>query len=192
VQICLFRACLDAWKSISVSISACAFNISSIWYRISSIEPQSISWRMCILNCLLPYGFSDRHSLVEESPPPRKKIHEELIGKPLISRIFEVSRWCMRSLYCFRGFFVHDLHFTVFACFFVTVFFPHDSQHANQFSEEKKICDTSDINLLTRLSNWTIELEINFAPRLIRVSVQNIPVFVKSYYRMYYLTLRTF
>ena len=41
VQICLFKACLDAWKSSTMVISACAFNMSStIWYHISSIELQ--------------------------------------------------------------------------------------------------------------------------------------------------------
>lgn len=119
-QICLFRACLDAWKSNAVGISACAFNVSSIWYLISSIEPQSISWSWCILNCLLPRGFADRHS--GESPPPRKKNREELIGEPqtliLASLKCPAEVWdhCdvfVVSLSLFYS--VHDLHFTTFA-----------------------------------------------------------------------------
>ena len=37
---------------------------------------------MWILNCSLPHDSADRHSVAGESPPPRKKSREELIGEP--------------------------------------------------------------------------------------------------------------
>ena len=94
---------------------------------------------MCILNCSLPHDSADRHSVVAESPSPRKKSREELIGESqtlilasLKCHGYLVSLSCnIRS--CSR-FVLHNLRLL-----YVTVIVPHNSLNANEFSDEENI-----------------------------------------------------